>query len=192
MDVMGQYLGNIAVIHAEKKQAYATHWPFPTLAFVLLHTGKKINTHTHLSCLSPHLLRGKMDTLSHIASRSIAYFQQAKQNHFLHAVQQYADTLEKYGWVTPHTQQLLLKIADCRYVKAAKGCGSLGGDVILILIDYQHTDTLIDHIHHINASQKEKMTLVYHGNAPLSLKCGMHTPEHTPEHTQEKPPYRPE
>ena len=47
----------------------------------------------------------------------------------------FGKVLGETGRVADHSKKLLAELADCSGVRAAKGCGAMGSDVILVMHD---------------------------------------------------------
>lgn len=128
-DVIAQLTGAITYFHAAKNSVQTFAWPFADLDFLLIHTGNKIATHQHLAQLN------QLNTteFAHITHRTYQAFQQSNAKDFIAGIQDYGQALTKAQLTHPLTQTLLAKIHALPQVLAAKGCGALGADVLLLL-----------------------------------------------------------
>lgn len=95
----------------------------------LFHTGRKLATHEHLGSLPPEAMLAHAPEVERAASALRAGDLPA----FASALQAYAAGLAASGLVAPHTQEALAALGELPGVLAAKGCGAMGSDVILVL-----------------------------------------------------------
>jgi hypothetical protein len=96
------------------------------LELTLFHTGKKLPTHEHLSQHGEIPYR----RLDHITAAGTQALTAGKRYDFLAAIREYGAELESLGLVAEHTRFALADLPET--VLAAKGCGALGADVILV------------------------------------------------------------
>lgn len=105
-------------------------WAFPTMAFTLFRTGKKLATHEHLktTTLAPY---GVLRTIVLDAEKA---FMSGDENRVAEAVRGYAHVLREAGLTADSTEGLLVKMRErTDLFWAVKGCGAMGADVILAL-----------------------------------------------------------
>lgn len=105
-------------------------WSFPTMAFTLFRTGKKLATHEHLksATLAPY---GVLRTIVLDAEKA---FMSGDENRVAEAVRGYAHVLREAGLTADSTEGLLGKMRErTDLFWAVKGCGAMGADVILAL-----------------------------------------------------------
>jgi mevalonate kinase len=107
-DVLAQLQPPNCAVYINKNEHILTNitWPFNDIAFILLHTGKKLATHQHLaSSIMP------ADTIN------ASYHE-----------------LTRLNLVAAHTLQCISELKKHKFILALKGCGALGADVILVLV----------------------------------------------------------
>lgn len=155
VDLVAQLCGDICFYHQREKQLEKINWPFSHMDYCLLHTGVKLATHQHLRNL-PVLASADLETLAVAAYHSC-------KNHdafaFIDAINNYARTLQQMGLVAQHTQTLLDIVNQQAGVLASKGCGALGADVVLILLDSEYRQSFKrwlaeQHLQHALLSQE--------------------------------------
>lgn len=105
-------------------------WPFDDLEFYFVATGNKVATHEHLR----QILHIDATPLSAHAEHVCAALRTRESSRFVEGVQSYAQELERQSLVHRDTLALLEDVAALPGVLAAKGCGALGADVILALV----------------------------------------------------------
>jgi mevalonate kinase len=125
-DMLAQAVGGVAVVSGS--EAESRSWPFPDLDFAILRTGQKVETHRHLAELD----RGVLQTLVGPANQVVDRFQAGSVEKFLHAVKDYALQLRELHLQAPSTLAFLKTLENEPWCKAAKGCGALGADTLLV------------------------------------------------------------
>lgn len=130
-DLLAQLSGGIAVIDWGKACTKTYPWPFTDIGFLLLRTGNKLVTHTHLESLN------KLDThiLSKLVIRCKQSLKENNQQEFCNSIYAYQRQLNKQNLTINTTNTLLIELAKIPGVITAKGCGAMGADVILIITD---------------------------------------------------------
>jgi mevalonate kinase len=132
-DLVAQVRGGISFFESKtgKMQSYA--WPFEKIGFCLVKTGFKLPTHEHLKTL-PDFDGTGLEKATMVMRQAI---QELNDADWIQGVRALAQELERLSFVAPSTQELLRKIQSLP-VMAAKGCGALGADVIVVY--YQKLD----------------------------------------------------
>jgi mevalonate kinase len=131
-DVVSQMSGGVSVFDGQTFKVESLNWRFPELSFSLFQTGRKLATHEHLKVLPnefPHI------ELRKIVREAAVAFKEANEERLCAAVTSYAEALSQASLVAHHTLGILESAKRENFVRAAKGCGALGADVILILHD---------------------------------------------------------
>jgi mevalonate kinase len=138
-DVLAQSSGRCVVIEGGGVPTKSVAWPFPTLGFLLLHTGQKLATHTHLQTLSDI---SAMKALVSLAAQACVAFETYDSALFIEKVNAYHAHLLHLGLVAPYTEHCINALIEREDVLAAKGCGAMGADVLLILTPISRLDRL--------------------------------------------------
>ncbi len=161
LDIVAQLNGQITYYHSANNQLAACAWPFSDINFYLLRTGHKVATHEHLASLGSF----PSQALADVVEKAYASLTTAETNssaQFVECVEQYAQLLAELGFVTPTTQNLLNTLHNNPLVKAAKGCGALGADVVLVITatadDYAFRTWAQQQSLHLVASQADLTT----------------------------------
>ncbi len=161
-DVVAQWMGGITFFHAEKKIIENIIWPFENLFIALIHTGNKVQTHKHLQELSRHHRESgdpaNFKSLGSIVLQTYQALKRADQPSFLKTIQDYVIELDKLNLVCDHTKEILSKMKKRPYILAAKGCGALGADVILTVVEKKSQQSFLNWI------GSEKLNLVFCDN----------------------------
>lgn len=128
-DLIGQLRGALTLFEKSLGRVAQLSWPFADLDFVLVHTGNKVATHEHLK-----ELKSFDASLLALAFDEIRWgLEQADSRKFLQGIQSYAESLQKLDFVCAPTLSLLQDLIRIPGVQAAKGCGALGADVVLVV-----------------------------------------------------------
>lgn len=131
-DVIAQASSSCVYIHKNQQEVDVWPWPFEDISFVLFHTGQKLATHEHLTALPPMTSYDDLIAQLYLAR---AAFLQSDAAAIVRAVNAYYHALVAYGLQALHTQQFVSELMQLPGVLAAKGCGAMGSDVILVLAD---------------------------------------------------------
>lgn len=162
-DIIAQKYGKICYFHKNKQIIETFLWPFPDLAYCLIHTGYKLATHYHLA----QLKKIPTEKLEKVVLKGRKSIQQIKTDLFIESIKDYAKLLAEQGLVTQETQNILNQLNANGDVLAAKGCGALGADVILVITRQQKIKNLIEWL------KNQKLNVIVYGNrlaAGLTLK----------------------
>lgn len=155
-DVVSQWMGGMTYFYSAKHIIQKLFWPFPDLYIGLIHTGYKIKTHEHLENLNLNNL--DLNGLAKIVLECIDNITHKNQDLFLKNIVDYGLALNKLGLVAEQSLKLIDKLLKNKIILAAKGCGAMGADVVLVIIHKQNKELLEDFCMH------EKLNLVYCDN----------------------------
>lgn len=142
-DLLAQLTGGIAIWDRNKQVMRKQVWPFEGLELSLLRTGRKVKTHEYLKTVGPLAVEAHRE-LELWVQDSIQAFAFADADRLIAAVRGVSKTLEAYGLVAEHTLQALRDLADISGVRAAKGCGAMGADVVAVLHDPSAVQPLVE------------------------------------------------
>ncbi len=132
IDVLAQSQGvGLYEIARDQSGLQKREWPFSHLELCFLPTGVKVPTHEHLATLKSK----KFEDLQCLLQKGCDSLKNKNENEFLQTVKDYSSVLSEYGFVAPTTLKMLSEVMKLPGVKAAKGCGALGADVILAVVE---------------------------------------------------------
>ncbi|MBK7891005.1 MAG: hypothetical protein IPJ84_09230 [Bdellovibrionales bacterium] len=131
-DLVSQITGGIAIWDRNKQVMRKLSWPFDGLKLSLLQTGRKIKTHEHLKTVAP-LRADAQQEMGLWVQDAVQAFALADEDRLIASVRGVGKVLESQGLVAEHTLQALRDLADIVGVRAAKGCGAMGADVVAVL-----------------------------------------------------------
>lgn len=158
-DVLSQLFGNgISLIHQQRAVSLA--WPFADLGILLVRTGRKVATHEHLAGLN---LR-KTDALYDLVEDGWRSLAQKQAEPFLAAVRGFREELAKNDWIAPQTRELLNEVDSWPGIAAAKGCGALGADVLLIVHETARRAEVEKNLHRMNLPVVASAANLFSGN----------------------------
>ncbi|CDZ77819.1 mevalonate kinase [Legionella massiliensis] len=130
-DLLAQSQNGCVYIDREQHIIKSYDWVFKDISFLLLHSGQKLATHYHLKNIR---LPNSINQLSATVELAHDAFEQADSEKLVQAVNSYEQQLSSLGLVAPHSQEHIRTFNSQADVLAAKGCGALGADVLLLII----------------------------------------------------------
>jgi mevalonate kinase len=141
-DLVAQYKGSLTLFDRESGLIDVFKWPFADIDFALIPTGQKLATHEHLRKLPD------FDASSLLAS--VKSLQEALRvgddAGFVAGIRAAGAGLSALGFVAEKTAALLTGLQTSPAVLAAKGCGALGADVVLIVYRVKDRAAIVDHV----------------------------------------------
>jgi len=129
MDVLVQSFGagkEAGLYSIDQKNRIIQKAPFLGISYSIFHTGKKLPTHEHLRSKMPPL-----DSVKKQLVRLLTSF--GNREKFCTELNKLGDSLDQLGLLAPHSKAAVEDIRPL--VLAAKGCGAMGSDVILVLYE---------------------------------------------------------
>jgi mevalonate kinase len=147
-DLIGQLTGGICYFNPNAQQLTSLSWSIPNLTFLLFRTQQKLATHEHLGQIQLPTDRAQAamaDTVEQLKQGLV----NQDTNAIIHGVTRYRQLLSAQALTHPHTEALLTALDGLPGVNAAKGCGALGADVILVVADKEQRATIIDAAQHL-------------------------------------------
>lgn len=128
-DLVAQYKGSLCLFERRTGLVGVYSWTFAEIDFAFIPTGQKLATHEHLKTLGAF----NEEPLE----RAMGSIQRALQNgdasEFVQGIRANAQALSELGFVASHTQALCQELLQKPGVLAAKGCGAMGADVVLVV-----------------------------------------------------------
>lgn len=131
-DVLAQLQWGCVYIHRQQGVYQSYSWPFTDIRPILVHTRHKITTHQHLSSL--HTIPNLHELCIWVASAKTAMDQNDAQR-FIESIRAYHHALQQQQWVALHTLRLIDTLYALPGVHAIKGCGAMGADVVLLIVE---------------------------------------------------------
>jgi hypothetical protein len=159
-DLVSQVTGGIAVWDGAQDHMRRFAWPFSDLSMSLFKTGRKLATHEHLASsvesqrhaghesvrerglgsrretgFDPGFDSGFESDMREWLKEAIQSLATSDADRFSASVRGTGRLLAASGRLATHSQSILEQLSDVSQVRAAKGCGAMGSDVILVLHD---------------------------------------------------------
>lgn len=142
-DVVAQACGRITFYDGRDFLAEALDWTFSEVGFTLVRTGQKLATHEHLrTAISFDVL-----SLRSWAEQAVAALREAQTERFVHAIETYGGLLRSAGLLCETSIEILnttreFARAQRLDLRAAKGCGAMGADIVLLVHGRAATEPL--------------------------------------------------
>lgn len=153
-DVIGQLFGGITYFDLANNSVEVYKWPFTDIDCFIIKTDTKLPTHEHLRTLKSFSSK----CLSNILNNAKHAFETTDATKFIDCVNDYYNELEKLNFVAKQTQALLSTLRNYDECLAAKGCGALGADVILVITEKNNINWLTEWL------QTHNLTLISSSN----------------------------
>lgn len=96
----------------------------------LFHTGRKLDTHTHLTTARA----ATPSTLATLTAAGLAAYSRGDLAAFATTILEFRRALKSASLLAPHAAAALGAVDAVPGVLAAKGCGAMGNDVLLVLV----------------------------------------------------------
>lgn len=120
-------------VYLNRKQGLNRYyqWPFEDIVFILIHSGNKLPTHTHLQALC---FSDQVEDLTKLVEDGRQAFERVDSGQLITAINDYYQALCALNLVAEQTQQHIATFQQQPGILAAKGCGAMGADVFLLLV----------------------------------------------------------
>lgn len=130
-DILAQLKNRCVYINRQHKISKTYDWVFEGISFLLLHSGNKLATHCHLQTLA----LPKINELAGTVEQAKLAFEKKNAVALIESVNTYQEQLVKLGLMASHSIDALQALkAQHSEILAAKGCGALGADVLLLIV----------------------------------------------------------
>ena len=144
-DLRAQLASGCVFINQHYQLTQSTDWNFKDLNFLLVHTGNKLATHTYLqkSDFSDEYL----SDLSVYAEQGFQAIKTSNSQALAEAINKAQQSLGNKGLVSEHSQVLIESLQKLSSIKAIKGCGAMGADVLALLISPENVGEVMIQLH---------------------------------------------
>jgi mevalonate kinase len=130
-DLLAQTGFGCSLVESRPFKVSSFDWHFLDLGFVLIHTNKKLATHEHLKNVGVDLDWRRL--MNSCEMGCDAYLNRDSEQ-WIKATHHFYQALLNQNLVTPYTQHLIAECQKDMPILAAKGCGALGADVIVLYV----------------------------------------------------------
>lgn len=137
-DVLTQHAGHSLFIDSQGTKQKSLDWTFTEVNALLIHTGNKLATHLHLA----EKQQPNVEALQPVVYRALNAWEQSDESAMVDAISTYHRELSKQQLVAPNTAYLVEQLQGLPGVLAAKGCGAMGADVLLVLVKKHHSNSI--------------------------------------------------
>lgn len=139
-DLVAQMHGKITMYEKNQQQATTLSWDFPNLGFLLVPTKQNINTHQHLQTLD-YNFNYDLENIVFDFKKSLY---DNNEELLVDATQQFHQHMQQQKLCHPNTVDLIDNLLQYPEILAAKGCGALGADVMLLIYQTNQLMTVQD------------------------------------------------
>jgi mevalonate kinase len=130
-DCVAQYFNHHIYFDSKNNTVEKLYWNFPNLDFAIFSTKYKIHTHLHLRKLAAF----DAEDLQKCTIGVKRSFMNNESLDLVKNVQAYFDLLVKEHLMLDNSIELVEKLMKIDGVRAAKGCGALGADTIIVIFE---------------------------------------------------------
>ena len=148
-DCLAQYCNNHIFFDSANNYFEKIEWPFDDICFSIFKTKKKVATHKHLSELKA-LDHSEISILNSCVIDAKSSFASKNSELLCKSIQKFYDFSCELGLVIENTQTIIQELLKYDYILAAKGCGALFADTILIIHKKQHLEKVRQICHSCN------------------------------------------
>ena len=127
-DIITQWVGGVALFEQEPLHVETLVSPLPDLECLILRTGESFPTYQYLKKLKI----GDVSDLKRIAKEALKAIKQRQEEDFLSAVNEYRIALEKLGYTTAKSLEILDRLKKVKAIKALKACGAMGAETLIV------------------------------------------------------------
>jgi mevalonate kinase len=131
-DCISQYYNQHTYFNSKNNTIENLGWNFENIDFAIFKTNFKTATHQHLSQLKPNFNISKLNIYVENVKQSFA---NKDSDCLISSVNLFYSSLNEFGLALDKTNALVEKIMDTEGVLAAKGCGAMCSDTILVIFD---------------------------------------------------------
>ena len=124
-------------------------WNFKEIDFAIVKTGNKLSTHEHLRNLSPDFVCKNCAQLTKIVEAVKQSWLQCEAKAFSANIMDFFHALNEIGLVAVETNKLVQRILEIEGVLAAKGCGAMAADTIVVIFEKKSKNKIIKLIKNI-------------------------------------------
>ena len=133
-DVVSQWVGGVCLFQQNPLRIRSLTLPLPSIECLIVRTGQRLNTYEHLR----NLQIGNVSVLKSLAHEGLKAMESGEEKDFLRIVNEYGKALARLGFVTNKTLRILKELQRLKEVKAMKGCGAMGAEVVIIFYKKKH------------------------------------------------------
>lgn len=142
-DVLSQAQDQCVYINSKQGIIRSYPWIFKDLDFLIIHNGAKLITHKYLESIN---LPKEIFKLTPIATIALEAFEHQDGDQLIDAINAYQKQLELAQLVTQQSLKNLKILCKYKQILAAKGCGAMGADVLLVIVESAELNALYNEL----------------------------------------------
>lgn len=127
-DIITQWVGGVTVFEQNPLHVETLISHLPDLECMILRTGDSFPTYKYLKSLK---IKDVSD-LKKIAQLAVSAIKQRQEEAFLSAVNDYRIALQKQGYTTGKSIEILDRLKKVKAIKALKACGAMGAETLIV------------------------------------------------------------
>lgn len=139
-DLLGQVSGSLSLIEKNQPLQNWHHWPFNDIELLLFRTPFKIATHEHLKSIKTMDFSKLKKMMIHV-SKTLHHQDRIS---FIEIVNSYSNALDSMNLLDTRVKKIINDLKSKCTILAVKGCGAMGCEVILILSEKSHKESLLN------------------------------------------------
>jgi mevalonate kinase len=138
-DLVAQAMGNLVLFDRAHGKISSHEWPFQNLGMIIAKTPLKIPTHEHLASLQSFRSEGLRVAMDQVQDG----LKEKSESAFVSGICQYDQELRALGFLHPETARILENLQHPA-LRAQKGCGALGADVVALFFDNSKPEVRVE------------------------------------------------
>lgn len=144
-DVVSQWVGGVCLFQQNPLRVRSMTLPLPSIECLIVRTGDRLNTYEHLRDLKLE----DVSDLKNLAREGVKAMEAGDEEEFLRVVNEYGKALIDQGFVTENTKDILKELKGLKEIKALKGCGAMGAEVIIVFYKKEEDKSLREKLSHL-------------------------------------------
>ena len=157
-DCLAQFQNNHIYFNSNTNKIEDLQWNFKDIDFLIFKTGNKVATHEHLRKLSPDFIRANTGYMNQIVERVKKAWVQVDSENFVNNIMDFSALLNDLGFVCDKTEKLVSKILKIKGILAAKGCGAMASDTIIIIFEKKMRNKIINAMRNIFSFDSHRLS----------------------------------
>ena len=160
-DIITQWVGGVTVFEQKPLHVETLISPLPDLKCLILRTGESFPTYQYLK----NLKIADVSDLKKIAKWGVMAIKQRQEEAFLSAVNDYRIALQKQGYTTKKSIEILDRLKKVKAIKALKACGAMGAETLIVFYkkeDEEEVKQEVSFLELVASSQQLTYGLSFH------------------------------
>ena len=137
-DIITQWVGGVTVFEQNPLYVETLISHLPDLECMVLRTGDSFPTYKYLKSFQIE----DVSDLKKIAAMAVSAIKQREEEAFLSAVNDYRAALQKKGYTTAKSIEILDRLKNIKSIKAVKACGAMGAETLIVFYKKEDEEEL--------------------------------------------------